>query len=77
MLVYIAPPPKGILTLFNLYVALSRSSRKDTTRLLCDFDDGMFRKTHDPAFLQEVERLEKFGFGNSLRGLVGAMALLL
>jgi hypothetical protein len=24
-----------------------------------DFDDDMFRKSHDPALLQEVERLEK------------------
>ena len=31
----------------------------DTIRLLRDFDDDMFRKSHDPALLQEVERLEK------------------
>ena len=56
VLVDIAPPPRG--SLFNLYVVLSRSSGRDTIRLLRDFDDEMFRKSHDPA-LQEVERLEK------------------
>ena len=58
-LVDIAPPPRGTLSLFNLYVALSRSSGRYTIRLLRDFDDDMFRKSHDPALLQEDERLEK------------------
>ena len=58
VLVNIAPPPRGTLTLFNLYVALSRSSGRDTIRLLCEFDNDMFRKTHDPVLLQEDERLE-------------------
>jgi hypothetical protein len=59
VLVDIAPPPRGTLSLFNLYVALSRSSGRDTIRLLRDFDDDMFRKFHDPALLQKIERLEK------------------
>jgi ATP-dependent exoDNAse (exonuclease V) alpha subunit len=49
VLVDIAPPPRGTLSLFNLYVALSRSSGRDTIPLLRDFDDDMFKKSHDPA----------------------------
>jgi hypothetical protein len=59
VLVDIAPPPTGTLSLFNLYVALSRSSGRDTIRLLRDFDDKMLRKSHEPALLREVDRLEE------------------
>jgi len=38
----IANPPTGGLSLFNLYVALSRSSGRDVIRLLRDFDDQIF-----------------------------------
>jgi len=38
VVVDIASPPNGNLNLFNLYVALSRSSGRDTIRLLRDFD---------------------------------------
>ena len=34
----LAPPPTGKLSLFNLYLALSRSSGQQTIRLLQDFD---------------------------------------
>ncbi|KAF8959818.1 hypothetical protein BDZ97DRAFT_1666644, partial [Flammula alnicola] len=50
-LVDIGPPPSSILSLFNLHVALSRSSGRDTIRLLRDFDDKMFTKAHDPELL--------------------------
>jgi hypothetical protein len=41
VLVDIAQPTRR-LTGFNACVALSRSSRKDTIRLICDFDDVLF-----------------------------------
>ena len=43
VLVDIATPPSGGLMLFNLYVALSRSSGRSTLRLLRDFDDKLYR----------------------------------
>ncbi|THH12700.1 hypothetical protein EW146_g7451 [Bondarzewia mesenterica] len=44
VVVDIAPPPNGTLSLFNLYVALSRSSGRDIP--------------HDPAVLEEDDRLD-------------------
>jgi hypothetical protein len=58
VLVDIASPPSGTLSLFNLYVALSRSSGRETIRLLRDFDDDLFMKSHDPVLLAEDDRLE-------------------
>ena len=52
-------PPGGRLTLFNLYVALSRSSGRATIRLLRDFDDRILQQTHDPDLLEEDKRLER------------------
>ncbi|KAJ6567689.1 hypothetical protein DFH09DRAFT_918571 [Mycena vulgaris] len=49
----IATPPSGGLSLFNLYVALPKSSGRGTIRLLQDFDEEMFQKVHDPALLAE------------------------
>ncbi|THH18968.1 hypothetical protein EW146_g2114 [Bondarzewia mesenterica] len=57
VLVDIASPPTGKLSLFNLYVALSRSSGRDTIRLLRDFDDEVFMASHDSAVLEEDDRL--------------------
>jgi hypothetical protein len=45
-------------SLFNLYVALSRSSGRETIWLLRDFDDALFLKGHDPVLLAEDDRLE-------------------
>ena len=59
VLVNIASPPTGGLSLFNLYVALSRSSGRSTIRLLRDFDDEIFKATHDPELLAEDDRLER------------------
>ena len=53
----IASPPTSGLSLFNLYVALSRSSGRNTIRLLRDFDDKMFLQGHVPELLEEDERL--------------------
>ncbi|THH11044.1 hypothetical protein EW146_g8174 [Bondarzewia mesenterica] len=46
------------ITLFNLYVALSRSSGRDTIRLLRDFNDEIFLTSHNPAVLDEDDRLD-------------------
>ena len=59
IIVDIARPPSGGLDLFNLYVALSRSSGRETIRLLRDFDDSMFLKAHDAALLTEDDRMER------------------
>jgi ATP-dependent exoDNAse (exonuclease V) alpha subunit len=59
VLVDIASPPNGGLSLFNLYVALSRSSGRSTIRLLQDFDDEVFLRSHDAALMEEDKRLEE------------------
>jgi ATP-dependent exoDNAse (exonuclease V) alpha subunit len=53
----IATPPTGGLSLFNLYVALSRSAGWSTIRLLRDFDEKVFEKAHDRELMREDERL--------------------
>ncbi|GBE80035.1 ATP-dependent DNA helicase PIF1 [Sparassis crispa] len=54
------PPPPGTLSLFNLYVALSRSSGRSTIRLLRDFDpELLLKQSHDPDLLAEDDRLER------------------
>ena len=58
VLVDIASPPTGGLSLFNLYVALSRSSGRSTIRLLRDFNDEIFKAAHDPELLAEDDRLD-------------------
>lgn len=57
VVVDIASSPTSGLSLFNLYVALSRSSGRNTIRLLRDFDDDMFLQAHVPDLLEEDERL--------------------
>ena len=59
VIVDIASPPSGSLSLFNVYVALSRSSGRDTIRLLRDFDDKIFRNLHDTYLMEEDSRLER------------------
>lgn len=59
VIIDIASPPTGTLTLFNLYVALSRSSRRDTIHLLCDFDKNLFKWPHNTALMEEDDRLEE------------------
>jgi hypothetical protein len=43
VIIDITKPPTGALDLFNLYVALSRSSGRESIRLLRDFDDELFK----------------------------------
>ena len=59
VVVDIASPPTSGLSLFNLYVALSRSSGRNTIRLLRDFDDNTFLQAHVPELVEEDERLEE------------------
>lgn len=59
VLVDTAPPPSGTLSLFNLYVALSWSSGRDTVVLLRDFGDEMLKKSHGPELLEEDERFNQ------------------
>jgi len=59
VVVDIASPPTSGLSLFNLYVALSRSSGRNTIRLLRDFDDDTFLQAHVPELVEEDERLEE------------------
>ncbi len=54
-----SPPGPQKLSLFNLYVALSRSSGRDTIRLQRDFEDTVFMQQHDPDLLKEDEKLDK------------------
>ncbi|KAJ7878534.1 hypothetical protein B0H14DRAFT_2711414 [Mycena olivaceomarginata] len=58
VLVDIASPPSGTSSLFNLYVALSRSSGRESICLLRDFNDELFMQAHDPRLLEEDDRLE-------------------
>ncbi|KIK25556.1 hypothetical protein PISMIDRAFT_48220, partial [Pisolithus microcarpus 441] len=57
VIVDIARPPSGGLNLFNLYVALSRSSGRDTIRLLRDFNEKLFLCNHSTDLLAEDDRL--------------------
>lgn len=51
------PPPPGTLSLFSLYVALSRSSGRGTIRLLRDFDKKLFMQSHSTDLLEFDDRL--------------------
>ncbi|KAI6019038.1 hypothetical protein BKA83DRAFT_4057556 [Pisolithus microcarpus] len=51
VVVDIARPLSGGLNLFNLYVALSRSSGQNTIRLLRDFDEKLFMGNHSSDLL--------------------------
>ena len=58
VIVDIATPPTGGLNLFNLYVALSRSSGRSSIRLLRDFDSKVFQAAHSADLLAEDDRLK-------------------
>ena len=58
VLVNIALPPTGGLSLFNLYVALSQSSSHSTIQLLWDFDNKTFKGGHNPELLSEDGQLD-------------------
>ena len=53
-----SPRETGGVDLFNLYVALSRSSGRETIRVLREFNDEDFQQQHDAELLEEDDRLE-------------------
>jgi len=55
----IATPPTEGLSLFNLYVALSRSSGKSAIQLLRDFNAKVFQASHSSQLLAEDDRLKE------------------
>ncbi|KIM58202.1 hypothetical protein SCLCIDRAFT_128769, partial [Scleroderma citrinum Foug A] len=57
VIVDIANPPTGGLSLFNLYIELSRSSGRSTVRLLRDFDAKVFLAAHSAKLIAEDDRL--------------------
>ena len=59
VIIDIARPPRGTLSLFNLYVALSRSSGRSTIRLLRDFDAKLLQQTHSAYLLAEDDRINR------------------
>jgi len=64
------PPTGGELSLFNIYVSLSRSRGRSSIRILHDFDKSMLLKPVDSHLILEDERLQhldaetKRGFDN-------------
>ena len=59
ILIDIATPPTGSLSLFNLYVALLRSSSCSTIHLLQDFNK-LFQASHETQLMDDDDRLESF-----------------
>jgi len=57
IIVDIARPPGGTLSLFNLYVALSQSSGR-SIRLLRDFNADLLRQRHKKLLLKEDDRIK-------------------
>lgn len=53
----IRTPPRGGLLLFNLYVALSRSTGRAWVRLLRDFNDNLFLQAQAAPLFDEDDRL--------------------
>jgi hypothetical protein len=53
------PPSGGPLSMFNLYVALSRSSGRDTIRILRDFDAELLMQPVDHDLAKEDSRLKE------------------
>jgi hypothetical protein len=45
---------------------LSRSSGRESIRLLCDFDDKLFMASHNLALVDENERLENLNIETKL-----------
>ena len=66
VIIDIGSPPTGTLSLFNLYVILSRSSERASIRLLHDFDDKLFMASHNPALVDEDERLKNLNIKTNI-----------
>lgn len=65
VIVDIATPPSGGLSLFNLYIALSQSRGRSSIRLLRDFDDKVFQLGYCPELLAENDGLDQLDNGRS------------
>jgi ATP-dependent exoDNAse (exonuclease V) alpha subunit len=59
VIVDLGRPPTGKLTPFNAYVALSRSSGRETIKLLRDFDEELFVTVPSETLEKEDIRLQK------------------
>ncbi|KIM52073.1 hypothetical protein SCLCIDRAFT_141959 [Scleroderma citrinum Foug A] len=59
VIVDIATPPKGGLSLFNVYAALSRSRDRHSIRSLHDFDTRIFLAHHRAELLAEDDCLQE------------------
>ena len=57
VIIDLAPPPMGKLSLFNLYVALLRSSGQDTIHLLQDFNEKSLTSAHLLELSSEDDQL--------------------
>ena len=55
----IATSPSGGLTLFNLYLALSRSSGRLTIHPLRDLGDELLKKGHHAELLENLNELNE------------------
>jgi hypothetical protein len=64
----IARPPGGTISLFNLYVALSRSSGRSTIRLLRDFDADVLRRNIRLPYWQRMTALMSWIGRHGMRG---------
>jgi len=53
------PPTGGDLSLFNVYVALSRSSGRETIRLLRNMEDSVLHQSIDDHLVSEDQRLQE------------------
>ena len=62
VIVDIGRPPRGALTGFNAYVALSRSSGRSTIRLLRDFEDKLFTQHPSEDLRKEDRRIEELDY---------------
>ena len=60
-IINIAPPPRGSLNLFNLYVALSRCPARKDIHLLRGFNPETLLKKHEQSLVDEDSRLERLG----------------
>jgi hypothetical protein len=54
----LAKPPTGPLTIFNVYIILSKSSGRSSIRLLREFIESLLYQAMDPVLFEDDERLE-------------------
>ncbi|QRV86444.1 ATP-dependent DNA helicase PIF1 [Ceratobasidium sp. AG-Ba] len=52
------PPTGGSLSLYNIYMALSRSSGTSAVRIMCDFDAALLMKPLNSCLAEEEACLE-------------------